>query len=92
MQGMKRFDARKAIMESLKELNLYVETKDHTMVVPVCSRSKDIIEPMLKPQWYVKSKDMADKATKAVQSGDLEIIPKMHEKTWYHWMIEIRDW
>ncbi|MCL4131938.1 UNVERIFIED_CONTAM: hypothetical protein GTU68_062318, partial [Idotea baltica] len=90
--GMKRFDARRAVLEALKEKGLYVETKDNPMVVPVCSRSKDIIEPMLKPQWYVKCREMADKATEAVTSGALELIPKIHEKTWFHWMSEIRDW
>ncbi|XP_066949546.1 valine--tRNA ligase isoform X1 [Macrobrachium rosenbergii] len=90
--GMKRFEARKAVLEALKDAELYVETKDNPMVVPICSRSKDIIEPMIKPQWYVKCLDMAEKAVQAVKTGELEIIPKMHEKTWYHWMEEMRDW
>ncbi|XP_045607383.1 valine--tRNA ligase isoform X2 [Procambarus clarkii] len=90
--GLKRFEARKAVLEALKEKGLYVETKDNPMVVPICSRSKDIIEPMIKPQWYVKCSDMAAKAVEAVKSGELEIIPKIHEKTWYHWMDEMRDW
>ncbi|MPC09117.1 Valine--tRNA ligase [Portunus trituberculatus] len=90
--GMKRFEARCAVLAALKEKGLYVETKDNPMVVPICSRSKDVIEPMIKPQWYVKCGAMAQKAVEAVKSGELEIIPKMHEKTWYHWMEEIRDW
>lgn len=90
--GMKRFEARHAVLAALKEKGLYVETKDNPMVVPVCSRSKDIIEPMIKPQWYIKCDTMAQKAVEAVKSGELEIIPKTHEKTWYHWMEEMRDW
>ncbi|KAI4470718.1 valyl-trna synthetase [Holotrichia oblita] len=90
--GMKRFDARQAITEALKEKGLYVETKSNPMVVPVCNRSKDIVEPMLKPQWYVKCDDMAANAIKAVSTGELKIIPEMHIKTWYHWMEGIRDW
>ncbi|CAH1371750.1 unnamed protein product [Tenebrio molitor] len=90
--GMKRFEARKAILEELKNLGLYVETKNNPMVVPVCSRSKDIIEPMLKPQWYVKCDEMAAKAVEAVNSGELKIIPEMHIKTWHYWMNGIRDW
>ncbi|XP_044747295.1 valine--tRNA ligase isoform X3 [Coccinella septempunctata] len=90
--GMKRFDARKAILEALKEKGLYVETKNNPMVVPICSRSKDIVEPMLKPQWYVKCEEMARKAVEAVNSGELKIIPEMHIKTWHHWMEGIRDW
>ncbi len=59
---MKRFDARKAVLEALKEKGLYRETKEHQMVVPVCSRSKDIVEPLIKPQWYVDITDMAKNA------------------------------
>ena len=59
MQGMKRFDARTAVLEALKEKGLYRGTKDHAMVVPVCSRSKDIVEPLIKPQWWLNCTDMA---------------------------------
>ncbi|XP_018335932.1 valine--tRNA ligase [Agrilus planipennis] len=90
--GMKRFQARKEILNSLKEKGLYVETKNNPMVVPVCSRSKDIVEPLLKPQWYVKCSEMAALAVEAVRSGQLKIIPEFHIKTWYHWMEGIRDW
>ncbi|KAJ8299984.1 hypothetical protein KUTeg_021503 [Tegillarca granosa] len=56
--GMKRFDARKAVLQALKDKGLYKETKENPMVVPTCSRSKDVIEPLLKPQWYVDMKEM----------------------------------
>ncbi|KAK6978361.1 valine--tRNA ligase [Biomphalaria glabrata] len=91
-QGMKRFDARKAVLEALKELGLYRGTKDNPMVVPTCSRSKDVIEPLLKPQWYVDVKDMSARAVKAVQEGELRIIPDMFKKTWYSWLENTRDW
>ncbi|XP_052873489.1 valine--tRNA ligase-like [Anopheles cruzii] len=90
--GMKRFDARKAILTALQERGLYRDTKDNPMVVPVCSRSKDIVEPLIKPQWYVRCSEMAASATEAVRSGKLIIVPAVHRKTWYHWMDEIRDW
>ncbi|KAG8805237.1 hypothetical protein FRC17_005615, partial [Serendipita sp. 399] len=61
-KGMKRFDARGAVIEGLKELGLFIETKDNPMVVPICAKSKDIIEPILKPQWWVSSKPLADEA------------------------------
>jgi valyl-tRNA synthetase len=48
---MKRFHARKAITEVLKERGLYRETINNPMVVPICSRSKDVVEPLIKPQW-----------------------------------------
>jgi len=90
--GMKRFEARKAVLEALKEKGLYRETKDNPMVVPVCSRSKDIVEPIIKPQWYVKCDDMAAEAMKAVNTGALNIIPESHKKTWSYWMEGMRDW
>jgi len=90
--GMKRFDARKAMQEELTKLGLYRETKDNPMVVPVCSRSKDIVEPIIKPQWYVKCDDMAKKATLAVESGELKIVPESQKKTWNYWMAGMRDW
>lgn len=90
--GMKRFLARKAVLETLKELGHYKETKDNPMVVPMCSRSKDIIEPLLKPQWYVNCTDMAAKAVKVVREKKLNIIPDMFEKTWYSWLENSRDW
>lgn len=89
---MKRFQARKEIVAALKEKGLYVETKNNPMVVPICSRSKDVVEPMLKPQWYVRCDEMASNAVQAVNNGDLKIIPEMHVKTWHHWMDGIRDW
>ena len=89
---MPRFEARKAVLEALKAKGLYRDTKDNPMVVPVCSRSKDIVEPLIKPQWYVRCDEMAAKATKAVKEGDLKIIPQQFEKNWYYWMNGMRDW
>ncbi|CAH1785803.1 unnamed protein product [Owenia fusiformis] len=90
--GMRRFDARKAVLQALKEKGLYRETKDNPMVVPMCSRSKDIIEPLLKPQWYVNCTEMANEAVDAVKRGDLKVIPEMHIKTWNAWLTNCRDW
>lgn len=90
--GMKRFDARKAVLANLKELGLYKETQNNPMVVPICSRSKDVVEPLIKPQWYVKCDEMAANAVEAVRSGELKIIPEVHTKIWNHWMEGIRDW
>ncbi|XP_015517084.1 valine--tRNA ligase isoform X1 [Neodiprion lecontei] len=90
--GMKRFDARKAILQQLTERGLYIETKDNAMVVPICSRSKDVVEPLMKPQWYVKCDEMAADAIKVVENGELKIIPEQHKRTWNHWLEGIRDW
>lgn len=90
--GMKRFDGRKLVVEKLKELGLYVETKDNPMVVPLCNKSKDIIEPLMKPQWWVRSKAMANVALEAVRSGEIKILPSVSEKDFYRWMESIQDW
>ncbi|KAG1659710.1 Valine--tRNA ligase [Nymphon striatum] len=90
--GMKRFDARYAVLDALKKLNLYKETKDNPMVVPKCTRSHDIVEPRLKSQWFVNCSTMAKQAVDAVRNKDIKIIPDAHEKTWYHWLENARDW
>ncbi|KAM4601058.1 valine--tRNA ligase [Polymixia lowei] len=90
--GMKRFEARKAVLQALKDRGQFKDIKDNPMVVPVCSRSKDIVEPLLKPQWYVNCTDMGKQAADAVREGRLKIIPDHHLKTWFNWMDNIRDW
>lgn len=90
--GMKRFQCRKEILVALKEIGLYRDTTNNPMVVPMCSRSKDVVEPIIKPQWWVKMDDMAAKAIDAVETGELKIIPEIHNKTWFSWLKDIRDW
>ncbi|KAI3378343.1 hypothetical protein SNEBB_009445 [Seison nebaliae] len=91
-EGMKRFEGRIKVLEELKALNLYRETVDNEMVIPICSRSKDIIEPIIKPQWYVKCKEMADRAVKHMENEDLLILPEQHRNTWKYWLIDCQDW
>lgn len=91
LKGMKRFEARKAVLEALKQKNLYCETVDNPMVVPICSRSKDVVEPLIKPQWYIRCDQMAKQASEAVTNGELKIVPSQHNKTWFHWMENIRQ-
>ncbi|KAL6724590.1 hypothetical protein Aduo_019466 [Ancylostoma duodenale] len=90
--GMRRFDARKAVIEALKKRGLYRGSEDNAMVVPICSRSKDIIEPLLKAQWYVKCDEMARRAIAAVETGELKLIPDYHVATWNRWLQSNRDW
>lgn len=90
--SMKRFVARYEVLNALKDLGMFIKTEDNAMVIPMCSRSKDIVEPLLKPQWYVNCQDMAAKAVSCVREGEMKIIPQSHEKTWYSWMENCRDW
>lgn len=91
-EGQKRFETRIAVVEALKEKGLYRGRQDNPMRLGLCSRSKDVIEPMLKPQWWVNCTDMAAEACKAVRDGDLKIIPREFEATWFRWLENIRDW
>ncbi len=91
-QGLKRFDARDAVIQALKEKNLFRGTKPNVMKIGICSRTKDIIEPLIKPQWYVNCSGMAAAAAKAVRDGELEILPPNHKDTWFRWLDNIHDW
>jgi len=91
-EGMMRYDARIAVEKALEEKGLYHGKVPNKMRLGLCSRSGDVLEPMITPQWYVNCKGMAEKATGAVRDGSLKIVPKDHEKTWFHWLDNIRDW
>ncbi len=68
-QGQKRFDVRYTIQEDLKKLGLYVDKKDNPMTVPLSERSKDIVEPVMKPQWWVKMSELAGDAVRPKTPG-----------------------
>eukprot|EP00761_Pharyngomonas_kirbyi_P014295 gb/GECH01014325.1/.p1 GENE.gb/GECH01014325.1/~~gb/GECH01014325.1/.p1 ORF type:complete len:972 (+),score=309.36 gb/GECH01014325.1/:1-2916(+) len=91
-QGMKRFDVRYKIIDDLKEKGLYEGKEDHEYSIGLCSRSKDVIEPVLKPQWFCDCKDAAEKAVKAVENDELKILPSFHKTKWYNWLNNIHDW
>lgn len=90
--GMMRYDARIAIEKELEEMGLYRGKEVNKMRLGLCSRSNDIIEPMLTPQWYVDCNSMAKRSTDAVRNGELTILPAFHESTWFKWLDNIRDW
>ena len=76
----------------MKQRGLYRDSKEQEMTLPICSRSKDVIEPLLKPQWYVDCKNMAQRSINAVKSKELKILPTIFEPVWYKWLEDIRDW
>lgn len=90
--GLKRFDARKKVIELLKQKGLYQGQIDNEMTIPLCSRSGDVIEPLLKPQWWVNQKDMAIDAINAVKNGKIKITPSSSENEYFHWLENIQDW
>lgn len=91
-EGMKRFTARKQVIQALKENGLFIGQEDNEMSIPTCSRSGDIIEPLLKPQWWVSQSEMAKVAIDSVRNGDITIIPKSSEAEYFHWLENIQDW
>ncbi|XP_056641604.1 probable valine--tRNA ligase, cytoplasmic isoform X2 [Diorhabda sublineata] len=90
--GLPRFEARSIIAEELSKLGLFKGTEEHPMSIPICSRTKDVIEYLIRPQWFVDCKSMAAEAVRTVKEGSLSIEPKSLEKTWFAWLENIRDW
>lgn len=91
-EGTKRFDARYKVVDALKSKGLYVKWEDNAMKVPLCAKSKDVIEPLMKPQWWMKMKGLADAAIKAVKDGEIVIRPESAEKSYFRWLEGINDW
>eukprot|EP01084_Bolivina_argentea_P094136 169234_1 len=87
-----RYDARIAVEKALEDMGLLRGKEDNNMRLGICSRSKDLIEPYLAPQWYVKCTDMAKRAVAAVENGELTIMPSFHVATWHRWLDECKDW
>lgn len=90
--NLPRFQAREEILNDLAELQLLRGSKPHNMVLPICSRSKDIVEFMIKPQWFMNCSNLSKRAVEAVESGEIKIIPQNFEKEWYRWLTNCRDW
>ncbi|KAH6998399.1 tRNA synthetases class I-domain-containing protein [Ilyonectria sp. MPI-CAGE-AT-0026] len=91
-KGQKRFDVRYTIQDDLKAKGLYVDKKDNAMKVPLCEKSKDVIEPIMKPQWWVRMKDLAEPALQVVKDGKIKIRPESAERSYYRWLEDINDW
>lgn len=90
--GMKRFHVRNAVVAALKEKGLYVGQADNEMQIPICSRSGDVVESIMKPQWWVSCKPMAEEVLKRTAAGELEIKPKSMANDWVRWMENMQDW
>ncbi len=90
--GLDRFDARAAIVADLEAHGDLVSAAAHEMVIGRCQRSADILEPRLKTQWFIRTTPLAARALEATRSGRTRILPERFQKTWEHWLTEIRDW
>ena len=90
--GMDRYVARKAIVKDLEDLGLLVKVVPHTHSVGTHDRCHTTVEPMVKPQWFVRMKEMGQAALDALNSGDLQFVPESYGKTYTHWLENIKDW
>ncbi len=101
-QGMDRFVARKAVIKDLEVQGLMVEIKPHKLMLPICARTGQVVEPMLTDQWFVAvnkvspqdptGKSIAQKAIDAVHSGQVSFVPENWVNTYDQWMNNIQDW
>lgn len=90
--GMDRYEARKAMVADLESMGLLVKVEPHSHNVGTHDRCKTTVEPMIKPQWFVKMGDMAKEAIRALKDKELEFVPERFDKTYLHWLENIRDW
>jgi len=91
-QGMDRLECRKALLKDLEEGGYLVKIEDHNYMLGKCSKCDTVVEPKLSLQWFVKMKPLAEPAIKAVEDGDIRIIPENWTKIYFEWMYNIRDW
>jgi len=91
-QGMDRFACREALLRELKQQGLLVRTEPYTHAVGHCYRCNTVVEPMALKQWFVRMKELAQPAIRAVLNGEIEIIPERFTKVYLNWMENIRDW
>ncbi len=90
--GMDRYEARKAMVADLDAMGLLVKVVPHTHSVGTHDRCKTTVEPMIKPQWFVKMQEMAKPAIEALKKNELNFVPDRFDKIYLHWLENIRDW
>lgn len=90
--GQDRFEARKNIVNDLKDLGLLVKEEDYTHNVGHCYRCSTVIEPLVSKQWFVKMKPLAEPAIRVVKEGKIKFILERFEKIYFNWMENIKDW
>ncbi len=91
-EGLDRYEARKRIVEELKEEGLLVKIEDYSHNVGTHDRCGTTIEPLIKKQWFVKMDELIKPAVESVKSGEIRLIPERMDKTFFNWTDNIRDW
>lgn len=91
-KGMDLLEARKKIVEKLKEIGALIKEEEYTHNVGKCERCKTTIEPKISEQWFVSMKDLAKKAADSVRNNEAKFIPQKYEKQYFNWLDNIQDW
>ncbi len=90
--GMDRYEARKAIVEDLKNEGFLVKIKEHNHNVSCHDRCNTVIEPIISKQWFVKMEPLANPAIDVVKNKKVKFVPERFDKTYFNWMENIQDW
>ena len=90
--GLDRYEARKKIVEDLEKGGYLVKIEEHEHNVGTCYRCGTTVEPRVSTQWFVKMKPLAQPAIDAVKNGETKFVPERFDKTYFHWLENIRDW
>src|SRR3984885_11542707 len=90
--GLDRYAARKRVLEDLGAQGFLVGEKDYTIALGKCDRCGTVVEPRLSTQWFIKIKPLAEKATEAVENGEITIVPENYRQIYLNWMHNIHDW
>jgi valyl-tRNA synthetase len=90
--GLDRYAARKRVLEDLREQGFLVGEKDYTIALGKCDRCGTVVEPRLSTQWFIKIAPLAKRATEAVESGEITIVPENYKTIYLNWMNNIYDW
>ena len=90
--GMDRYEAREAIVAALEKEGALVKIEDYSHNVGTCYRCHTTVEPRVSMQWFVAMEELAKPAIEAVKKGDTKFVPEHFDKTYYHWLENIRDW
>jgi valyl-tRNA synthetase len=90
--GLDRYVARQQIIDDLAAEGLLGAIHEHKLSVGRCDRSKDVVEPRLSTQWFIKIQPLADRAIEVVEQGHVQFTPEQYKKTYLNWMTNIHDW
>ena len=91
-EGLDRFEAREAVIDSLKEIGLLTKIEAYKHSVPFSDRGKVPVEPLLSTQWFVKMDPLATSCSEFFDKGQPKFIPNRWSKVYRDWLTDIRDW